>query len=224
MEPAIGVFAADTTVGVTLEALRTLAKSAVINCAHIVDADEKLLGVITMCEVLFADIDKTLAEVMLTELFTPSPQSPMPDATRVPLNRRQSVYPVCDDSGSWLGLVRAQTVFASETFEITTPAGRMAGVDSEARILIPLMRSFKFGHPWWQLNRSTAFLAGAVVERLKRSIDKFVILAAFLPVLAGRPGKTYCQAMAVTAPAITIGEVASGDDKALLFEEGVLGA
>lgn len=168
MEPAIGVFAADTTVGVTLEALRTLAKSAVINYAHIVDADEKLLGVNSVRERLFADIVKTLA-VMLTALFTPSLQSPMPDATRVSLNRRRPIYPVCDDSGSRLGLVRAQIVFASETFEITTPAGRMAGVDREERILTPRMRSLKFGHPWLQL-------------------------------------------------------IESGDDKALLFEEGVLGA
>ena len=100
----------------------------------------------------------------------------------------------------------------------------MVGVDKEERISTPMLRSFKFRHPWLQLNLLTAFLAGGVVAMFQGTIDRLVILAAFLPVLAGQSGNTGCQAMAVTLRGITLGEIKPGDGKKLVLKEGTLGA
>jgi magnesium transporter len=51
-----------------------------------------------------------------------------------------------------------------------------------------------------------------------------VILAAFLPVLAGQSGNTGCQALAVTLRGITLGEIKAGDGGKLVAKEGLLGA
>ena len=224
MEPAVGVFAPGTTVGEAIEDLRALIKSSLITYGYITDVDGKLLGVVTMRDLLFAENDVTLAEIMLATVFALSPHSPVSDAMRLTLNRHYPVYPVRDDDGKLLGLVRGQTIFESEAFEITAQAGRMVGVDQEERISTPLMRSFKFRHPWLQLNLLTAFLAGGVVAMFQGTIDKLVILAAFLPVLAGQSGNTGCQAMAVTLRGITLGEIKPGDGKLLVMKEGLLGA
>ena len=53
--------------------------------------------------------------------------------------------------------------------------------------------------------------------------DKFVILATFLPVLAGQSGNTGCQALAVTVRGITLGDIKSGGAKLLLVKEFALG-
>jgi magnesium transporter len=100
----------------------------------------------------------------------------------------------------------------------------MVGVEKEERISTPLMRSFKFRHPWLQLNLLTAFLAGGVVAMFQGTIDRLVILAAFLPVLAGQSGNTGCQALAVTLRGLTLGEIKPGDGKSLIVKEGILGA
>src|SRR6185369_12173060 len=84
--------------------------------------------------------------------------------------------------------------------------------------------SFRFRHPWLQLNLLTAFLAGGVVALFQGTIDRLVILAAFLPVLAGQSGNTGCQALAVTLRGITLGEIKPGDGPRLVAKEGILGA
>src|SRR5258706_205656 len=117
-------------------------------------------------------------------------------AMRLQMSRHYPVYPVCDAEGRLLGLVRGQAIFEAKAFEITAQAGSMVGVEKEERISTPMMRSFKFRHPWLQLNLLTAFLAGGVVAMFHGTIDKLVILAAFLPVLAGQSGNTGCQALA----------------------------
>ena len=224
MEPAIGVFAPTITVGDAIEALRALIKSAFITYGYVTNTDGKLLGIVTMRDLLFAEKHKTLGEIMLANVFALSPQAAISDAMRLTLNRHYPVYPVCDQDGILLGLVRGQTIFESEAFEITAQAGSMVGVDKEERISTPMLRSFKFRHPWLQLNLLTAFLAGGVVAMFQGTIDRLVILAAFLPVLAGQSGNTGCQAMAVTLRGITLGEIKPGDGKKLVFKEGMLGA
>ena len=224
MEPAVGVFAPLTTVGGAIEALRALIKSAFITYGYVTSAEGKLLGIVTMRDLLFADQDTTLGEIMLTNIFALAPQSRISDAMRLTLNRHYPVYPVCDQAGKLLGLVRGQAIFESEAFEITAQAGSMVGVEKEERISTPTLQSFKYRHPWLQLNLLTAFLAGGVVAMFQGTIDRLVILAAFLPVLAGQSGNTGCQAMAVTLRGITLGEIKPGDGKTLVFKEGLLGA
>ena len=224
MEPAYSVFAPATTVGEAIESLRAMIKSAFITYGYITDPEGRLLGVVTMRDLLFADNSALLEDVMLRDAFSLRPELAISDAMRATLHRHYPVYPVCNEAGILLGLVRGQTIFETEAFEITAQAGSMVGVEKEERVTTPMMQSFKFRHPWLQLNLLTAFLAGGVVAFFQGTIDRLVILAAFLPVLAGQSGNTGCQAMAVTLRGITLGEIKPGDGKMLVIKEGILGA
>jgi magnesium transporter len=99
----------------------------------------------------------------------------------------------------------------------------MVGVDKEERLSTPWPLSLKFRHPWLQLNLVTAFLAAAVVGIFQDTIDQIVILAAFLPVLAGQSGNTGCQALAVALRGMTLGELQPGRERVLVMKEGLLG-
>lgn len=224
MEPAYSVLAPATTVGEAIESLRKLVKSTFITYGYITDTDGRLLGIVTMRDLLFADHAARLDEIMLRNAFSLRPEMAISDAMRATLNRHYPVYPVCSEEGILLGLARGQTIFETEAFEITAQAGSMVGVEKEERITTPLLKSFKFRHPWLQLNLLTAFLAGGVVAMFQGTIDRLVILAAFLPVLAGQSGNTGCQALAVTLRGITLGEIKPGDGKLLVIKEGTLGA
>jgi magnesium transporter len=81
----------------------------------------------------------------------------------------------------------------------------------------------KSRHPWLQLNLLTAFIAGAVVTFFQATIDEVVILAAFLPVLAGQSGNTGCQALAVSLRGLTLGDFKKGSERRLILKEGLLG-
>ena len=79
------------------------------------------------------------------------------------LDRHYPADPVCDADGVLLGLVRGQAMFQEQAFDITAQAGTMVGVEKEERLATRWSQSFKFRHPWLQLNLITAFAAGAVV-------------------------------------------------------------
>jgi magnesium transporter len=223
MEPPVGVFRPDQTIGDAVDALREMVKHSVITYGFIVGPDGRLVGVITMRDLLFSERDRTLGSVMLKTVFALDASMPLLDAMRLTLDRHYPVYPVTDAGGKLVGLVRGQHMFEQQAIELSAQAGSMVGVEKEERLATPWIRSLLFRHPWLQLNLLTAFVAAAVVGLFEATLEKIVLLAVFLPVLAGQSGNTGCQALAVTLRGMTLGELKPGGVSAAVLKESLLG-
>ena len=223
MEPPLAVYGTETTVQDAVESLRELVQRAFITYIFVTDPDKRLVGVLAFRELLFARPDQRLGEIMLRDPFSLKPDMPLVDAMRAVVTRHYPAYPVTDDAGRLVGMVRGQSLFERQAFEISAQAGSMVGVEKEERVGTHLLRSFRFRHPWLQLNLLTAFVAAAVVGIFQDTIDKIVVLAAFLPVLAGQSGNSGCQALAVTLRGLTLGDLRNMPPRRLVIKEALLG-
>jgi magnesium transporter len=223
MEPVVAAFPPGQTIAETIERLRELVKTSFITYVYVVDAGEQLLGIVTMRDLLFNDTSSTLEHVMLRNVFALPAVTPLADAMKLVLDRHYPIYPVVDEDNRLAGLVRGQTMFEAQAVEISLQAGSMVGLEKEERVATPPVKSLKMRHPWLQLNLLTAFLAAAVVGLFQDTIDRLVILALFLPVLAGQSGNTGCQALAVTLRGMTLGELKKGGARELIAKEAWLG-
>jgi magnesium transporter len=223
MEAPTATFSPEATVDETVEKIRELVKRRFVTYGWVVDGEGRLCGVVTMRDLLLSDRAQTLSDVMLKDFFFLTPELELREAMKLVLNRHFPVYPVCDPERRLLGEIRGQAMFEEQAYEISAQPGTMVGVDREERLATPWARSLKFRHPWLQLNLLTAFIAAAVVGLFQETIDQVVILAMFLPVLAGQSGNTGCQALAVALRGLTLGELAPGKEKALVIKEGFLG-
>lgn len=224
MEPVQAVFPLEMTVAETIEVLRELVKREFITYGYVVDSSKKLIGVLVMRELLFADRNSTLRDIILRDPFSLKGDMALMDAMKEVLTKHFPLYPVVNDDGHLIGQIRGHRLFEAQAFEISAQAGSMVGVEKEEKLSTPWFRSFKYRHPWLQLNLLTAFVAGAVVSIFQETIDQVVVLASFLPVLAGQSGNTGCQALAVTLRGMTLGELGQHGIKKLLIKEGLLGA
>jgi magnesium transporter len=223
MDPPLAVLRPEQTVAETVERLRPIVKKALVTYGWVVDEAGRLMGVIVFRELLFASHDALVRDVMVKNPFSLRPELTLTEAMKEALKRHFPVYPVCDAAGRLLGLVRGQALFEQRAFELSAQAGTMVGVEKEERLGTPWPRSLKFRHPWLQLNLLTAFVAAAVVGVFQNTLDQLVVLAVFLPVLAGQSGNTGCQALAVSLRGITLGELESGGAKAMVGKEALLG-
>ncbi|MCA1749161.1 MAG: magnesium transporter [Parasphingopyxis sp.] len=223
MSPPIGVFSPDQTVAETVEQLRELTRTAFITYCFITDPAGKLDGLVVMRDMLLAESDTTLGEIMLSEIFALHEDMPLADALKAALAKHFPVYPVVDDAGVLKGLIRGDRLFAEQAIEMSAQAGSMVGVEKEERFATPLVRSLRLRHPWLQINLLTAFVAAAVVGVFEDTLSQLVILAVFLPVMAGQCGNTGCQALAVTLRGMTLGDLKGDFTRKLIMKEGTLG-
>jgi magnesium transporter len=222
-EPPPAVFTADATVAEVLEAVRPIVSHTLVTYVFVVDAAQHLTGLVAFREIALAKPSQRLAEIMVARPFALKPDTEVIDAMREVVSRHYPVYPVCDDDGKLVGVVRGAVLFEEQAFEISAQAGSMVGVEKEERLTTPWRRALKFRHPWLQLNLITAFVAASVVGLFQDTVNRIVILAVFIPVLSGQCSNTGCQALAVTLRGMTLGELKAGRARALLWKEAWLG-
>jgi magnesium transporter len=223
MDRPLAVLLETLTVAEAIERLRPIVQRALITYGWVVDATGRLTGVLVFRELLFAEKTAAIGGLMVRDPFSLRPEQSLTDAMREALKRHFPAYPVCDTSGRLLGIVRGQTLFEQQAFELSAQAGAMVGVEKEERLGTPWQRSLKFRHPWLQLNLLTAFVAASVVGAFQTTLDELVVLAVFLPVLAGQSGNTGCQALAVALRGMTLGDLREGQAKSMVMKEALLG-
>lgn len=224
MDPALAVLPQTTTVEQAIAFLRNHETPHQITYLYVTDAEDKLIGLAVIRDLILAEPHETLAQVMLPEPFALTTDLPLADAVKAAIHRHYPVYPVVDHDHHVIGVVRGWRLFERQAIEISAQSGQMVGVDKEERLYTGVWRAFKMRHPWLQVNLLTAFLAGAVVALFGSTISQIVALAAFLPVLAGQTGNTGCQALAITLRGMTLGDMEGYPVRKLIAKELTLGA
>jgi hypothetical protein len=105
MEPPTAVFQPDATVDQTIEQLRSLVRSAFITYGYVTDSTGRLVGIVTMRDLLFAQGDARLESLMLRDPFHLTPDMPLASAWKLVLDRHYPVYPVATTAywSAWCG-------------------------------------------------------------------------------------------------------------------------
>lgn len=224
MEEPVAVFPPTLSVADATRQVRQLAKNTrLFTYGYIVDEQRRLVGVVTMRDLLLHEPDARLQDFMLRNPFSLRPDASVRDAMKQTVNKHYPSYPVCAEDGTLVGVVRGSKIFEQQAIEISAQAGAMVGVEREERIATSFTRSLFFRHPWLQFNLLTAFVAAGVVGVFETTIEQIVVLAVFLPVLAGQSGNTGCQALAVALRGMTLGELGTANARRHLLKEAALG-
>ena len=117
MEPPLAVFPPEQTVAETVERVRELAKKALVTYGFVVDPSRKLIGLVTMRDLLLSTREQRLADMMLREPFALKASESASEAMRQVVKRHFPVYPVVDADGRLVGQVRGNALFEERVFE-----------------------------------------------------------------------------------------------------------
>lgn len=99
-------FSPKTTVKEALEAFHNDAKDKdVIMYLYIVDEQEQLLGVVDIRELLQAQTEETLGEIMTTHMITLEPESTLIEASRMFIRYLFRAIPITDENDKILGVI-----------------------------------------------------------------------------------------------------------------------
>ena len=223
MRPPVGAYPATLAVGDAIAALRKLVAHHFITYLYALDREGRLQGVVVLRDLFLAAPGQTLAEVMVSPAFHLTPDLPLLDAMRLVVNRHYPVYPVCDDTGRLIGLVRGQALFEKQAIVISAQAGRMVGVRSNEGLSTRWTRSLRFRSPWLLFNLLLSLLSALVVTYYRDAVRSMVLLAVFLPVIAAQARSAGSQTMAITLRGLTNGEWTDRHFWPILRKETLLG-
>lgn len=110
---------------------------------------------------------------------------------------------VLGDRGNVVGIIYSDDILHVINEQEAASLYEFAGVHDEESVSDSVRTKVKFRYQWLILNLFTAFLAASVVSMFQETISKFILLAAFMPVVAGMGGNAGTQTLAVLVRGIS---------------------
>ena len=114
---------------------------------------------------------------------------------------------VMNDSGSVLGIIYSDDVLKLMQEQESGSLYDFAGVNAEESVTDPVRRKVKLRYKWLIINLATAFLAAFTVGQFEDVLTRFVLLAVYMPIVAGMGGNAATQTLAVMVRGIALKQV-----------------
>jgi magnesium transporter len=207
MDPEAPHFSAEQTVDETLKQVRHLAEGRRLFYLYITDERLHLLGIVSLWQLVTASADRPLREIMSTEVVTVRVDTPEEEVAQVFSRYDLLMIPVVDSEGRFTGAITVDDVLDVVEAQATEDLYRLANLSVQEGVATPAVRSARLRLPWLLVNLATAFLAASVVSQFEATISKYVVLAVFMPIVAGMGGNAGTQTLTVMVRALALGEM-----------------
>lgn len=213
-----------STVQETIEAVRKRSADIEhISNVFVVDSAHRLTGVVQLDKLILAGPD-----VKINTIATPDPVRVRTDVDQEEVAKLFQKYdlvtmPVVDNDDRLVGRITIDDVVDVIEEEIFEDFYRMAGLNLEERVLDPATRSIWNRAPWLLINLATAFMAASVVKVFQGTIEKLVVLAVLMPIVAGMGGNAATQTITVVVRGLALGELSGKNARWILMKEAVVG-
>jgi magnesium transporter len=190
---------------------------------YVLDAGNRLQGVVNLRELLISDPQTPLVNVMTKDAITVAPETDQEEVARLVQHYRLRALPVVDEERVLRGIITADDAMEVASEEATEDMYRMVGLLSDDSVYAPVLVSARRRIPWLAINLLTAFAAAAMVAAFEGTIARAAALAVFMPVVAGQGGNSGIQSITIVVRGLALGEIQPEDARWVLAKEGAIG-
>jgi magnesium transporter len=191
---------------------------------YVVDREDHLLGVVSMRDLILAQPDTTISDIMETDLFgIARPETDREDVAHMVAEYNLLAVPVLDMAGRILGIVTHDDVLDVVQEEATEDIQKLVGAGGDESVHSRILYSVQKRGPWLLVNLGTAALASGVVYVFRHQIEQISLLAVFMPIIASLGGNSGAQTLAVAIRSLALGDVSSDEHARIYLREATLG-
>jgi magnesium transporter len=221
MTPEFVSLAASMTVERALEFLRRASPDAeTIYYLYVVDAEKRLIGVLSLRELIVASPTTRVGDIMDSDVVRVTTGTDQEEVARVIADYDLSVLPVVDEADRLVGIVTVDDVLDVVELEATEDIHRLgaAPIDVDYARARPWLL-FRKRVPWLVLLVVSMTLTFNVISHFEDILAEVVILAAFIPLLIGTGGNVGAQVATLVVRALATRDLELRDYARILLKE-----
>lgn len=170
----------------------------------VVDARRRLTGTVSLRDLVLAAGKMRLSDLAEVPPATVGLDMHQEEVAHILHRYDLPTIAVVDEEGTLLGHVTFDDVMDVLEEEQTEDILRLSGAGPEEEVRGGWTHAVRSRLPWLFVNLGTGALAASVVYLYQETVDRLVILASVMPVVAALGGNAGTQALAVTIRRITL--------------------
>ena len=183
--------------------------------------DGALAGQVNMVDLALAQDDTPVRSIVSPIEASVAVATSAEECARLQRHYNLTQLPVVEE-GRLIGVIPSEFLLSAAVAEDTRQMLQVASVAGEAADG-PVLNSIRTRLPWLTVNLGTTFLAAGMIALFESTLAELVVLAAFLPVVAGQGGIGGTQTLTLIVRAIALGELVGVSARRLLAREALLG-
>ena len=199
-------------------------KETIYTC-YVTAKDRRLLGLVTVKDLLLAEDDEMLIEEIMqknmADLIFVNTQTDQEEVALMFSKYNFLALPVVDGEGRMVGIVTFDDAMDVMEEEATEDMELMSGMTPSEK---PYLRSsafelFKNRIPWLMLMMVSATFTGLIMTAFEDALAAQIALSAFIPMLMGTGGNSGSQSSVTVIRGLSLGELDFSDIFTILWKE-----
>ena len=178
---------------------------------YVVDAQKHLTGIVSLRQLIISPEETQLKNIMDPKVVSVKVSQPESEVAEALSKYHFLALPVVDHKKHLQGVIAANDVIGAIQKEATEDIYHLAGLGKDEHVFSSVKQSIQKRIPWLVINLVTVILAAFVVGLFEGTLQKVVLLAIFLPVVAGMGGIAGTQTLTVIIRGLALGEASLAD-------------
>ncbi|MCD6206188.1 MAG: magnesium transporter [Candidatus Marinimicrobia bacterium] len=212
------------TVQEAIDAIREQKDAEMVFYIYVVDENNKLTGVISLRQLLMTSPKTVLQNIMITKVVSVHHDTDQEEVARIISRYNFLAIPVVDKDNTLMGIVTVDDIIDVIREEATEDFLQMAGVGKDREILLKSpLEAARIRFPWLFATFIGGLIVSSIVVGFHELLSKFVILAAFMPIIAGMGGNVGAQSSTIIVRGLVTGRINFQQLFKVLFRQLLVG-
>lgn len=215
----------DFTVKEAFDHLRLIATDIeIIYYMYIIDAEEKLKGVVSIRDLLAANPSAKVSEIMDDDLVVVYPETEQEEVANLMNKYDYMAIPVVNYNEQITGVVTIDDIMDVMEEEASDDMFKFAGSSDEELNYTSPLQACKARLPWLLITLATGFITSSILKSFMAEFDQVLVLALFVPVVMAMGGNTGIQSSTLVIRGMALNTYSGGELFKRLLSEIASGA
>ncbi len=207
------------------EAFVEIRKNAIdtesIYTCYVTDRSRRLLGVVTVRELLLCSSDTVIDDIMETNVISAGTLDDREEVAN--LFEKYDLYslPIVDTENRLVGIITVDDAIDVMQEEASEDIEKMAAIlpSEKSYLKTGVFEAFKSRIPWLLFLMISATVTGAIISSFESRLAQWIGLIAFIPMLMGTGGNSGSQASVTVIRALSLGDIEFKDIWRVIWKE-----
>src|SRR5699024_562907 len=190
---------------------------------YVLDEDKRLVGVVSLRDLIIVDADSTIADVMNENIVKVSVAKDQKDVVQTIQDYDLLALPVVDFQHHLLGIVTVDDILDVMDEEASDDYSKLAAVSDLQRPDDSPAIAAKKRLPWLIILLFLGMLTASLIDQFEQTLSQVPLLAIFIPLIAGMAGNTGTQSLAVAVRGLATGGFGKQGKMKLMLRETTTG-
>ncbi|AOM84173.1 magnesium transporter [Salisediminibacterium beveridgei] len=186
---------------------------------YVANRQDKLVGVVSLRDLITADAHRKVEEVMSTRVVSVNTSDDQEDVAKLFQKYDFLAVPVITDQGHLVGIITFDDILDVIEEEASEDLDEFAASRGSTDMKITPFAAAKMRAPWIILLMFIGMVSANIISQFEDTLEAAVLLAGFIPMIMGSAGNAGTQSLAVAVRSIALGGMEKKGIGKLVFRE-----